>query len=150
MSLNKKELFYKSLDLVNRQVTKYQNIRDGINEFNSENNLHPDFDEYGNKGEMMNSYEQNLGHLNNAQKMKELLANLDLDHRSEIIRSGSLVETSDAYYFISVPLGEIEMEGGTKVFAISPEAPIFRAMEGKKAGENFTFNGKEIRIVDVR
>lgn len=149
MSVNKEELFYKCLELVDKQIKKYQEILDSISGYNEENNLHPDFDEYGNKGEMLTTYEQNVEYLDNAQKMKETLANLDREHRSEIIRPGSLVETLKSYYFISVPLGEINMGNGTHVYAISTESPIYENLENKKAGDKFIFHDEEIEILRV-
>jgi transcription elongation GreA/GreB family factor len=81
--------------------------------------------------------------------MKETLANLDRDHRSEVVRPGSVVETKNGYYFVSVPLGEIDVESGSKVYAISTDAPIYKQMEGKKAGDSFNFRDGEVDIVKV-
>lgn len=151
MSINKEQLFYKCLDQVNDQIEKHQEKLDDISGYNAENNLHPDFDEYGNKGEILTNYEQRAGYLDNARKMKETLANLDTDlnHRSETVGPGSLVETKNSYYYISVPLGEIAMEEGGHVYAISTDAPIYEHLEGKRKGDTFKFNGEEVEIVNI-
>ena len=81
--------------------------------------------------------------------MKETLANIDHNHRSEVVRPGSVIETEDSYFYISVPLGEIQMDSGSKVFAISTEAPIYKNLEGLKEGDSFVYNGKESRIVGL-
>ena len=47
------------------------------------------------------------------------------------------------YYFISVPLGEIDMESGSKVYAISTDAPIYKELEGKKEGDTFKFQDED-------
>lgn len=149
MSVNKEQLFYKCLDQVNEQIDKYQEALDSISGYNAENDLHPDFDEYGNKGEMLTIYEKNTGYLDQAQQMKETLANLDKNHISEVVRPGSLVETRNSHYYVSVPLGEIDMEDGSHVYAISTDAPIYKHLDGKKVGDTFTFNGQEVEIVKI-
>ena len=151
MSINKEKIFYKCLDEVNAQIDKHQSKLDEISGFNEENNMHPDFDEYGNKGEMFTTFEQRTEYLDNAQRMKETLANLgtDFSHRSTTVGPGSLVETEDSYYYISVPLGEVDMEDGSRVYAISTEAPIYQSLEGKREGDSFTFQENEHRIVGI-
>lgn len=149
MSINKEQLYLNCLEKVNDQINKYQGKLDEINEYNEENKMSSEFDEYGNKGEMLNEYEQNVEHLDRAREMKETLANIDHTHRSEVVRQGSVIETEDSYYFISVPLGEIPMESGSKVYAISTEAPIYKNLKGLKEGDTFLNNGKETRIVGI-
>ncbi|MFD0975518.1 transcription elongation factor [Salinimicrobium gaetbulicola] len=149
MSLNKEELFNKCLDEVDRRIQQYNEKLNTISGENSENNFSPDFDEYGNKGELLTEYEDNAAYLDRVQHMKETLANLDRDHRSETVRPGSVVETKNNYYFISVPLGELEMDSGRKVYAISTEAPIYEHFKGKKAGDTFTFKDSKVEIVKV-
>ena len=149
MSLNKEELFNKCLDAVNEQIERYRDRMDTISGQNAENKIHPDFDEYGNKGELLTNYEKSTRYLDNARNMKETLANLDRNHLSEVVRPGSLVETKNSYYYVAVPLGQIDMDNGSRVFAISTDAPIYKHLEGKKAGEKFTFNDEEVEIVKV-
>lgn len=149
MSINKEELFNKCLDSVNEQINKYRGKMDELSGYNAENNMNPDFDEYGNKGEMLTEYEKQTGYLDNAQEMKETLANLDRNHLSETIRPGSLVETKNSFYYISVALGQIDLEDGSQVFAISTDAPIYKHLDGKKAGDTFTFHDEEVEIVKV-
>ena len=149
MSINKEELFNKCLDMVNDRIDQYNGKLDTISEKNSEANFNPDFDQYGNKGEMLTEYEKNAAYLDRVQSMKETLANLDHTHRSEVVRPGSVVETNSTYYFISIPLGEIDVENGSKVYAISTDAPIYKELEGKKAGDKVNFEGNTFEIVKI-
>ena len=149
MSVNKEELFGKCLDTVNEQIKRYREKMDEISGQNADNKIHPDFDEYGNKGEMLTNYEKNAHYLDNARSMKETLANLDRNHLSEIVRPGSLVETKNNFYYVSVALGEIDMEDGSQVYAISTDAPVYEHLEGKKAGDTFVFNDQEVKIEKV-
>lgn len=149
MSINKEELYYNCLDKVNERIDQYNEKMNTITGQNEQHKFHPDFDEYGNKGEMLTEYEKNATYLDRVRNMKETLANLDMDHRSETVRPGCIVETENAYYFISVPLGEIDMESGSKVYAISTEAPIYQELEGKKEGDSFDFRDGKIEIIKI-
>ena len=64
------------------------------------------------------------------------------------IMLGSIVITKSANYFISVPVGEINAEE-KKFYAIGAQAPVAKNLLGKQAGESFTRNGKEFKILKV-
>ncbi len=149
MVKNKEELFIKCLETVNRQIDKYQREMDEIRESMENNDVHTDYDEDDSKGQLLNDFEKYAEYLDNSRKMKEKLSRIDQKHYSESIDFGSVVETSENYYYISVALGKIVLEEGSTVFAISTDAPIYQEMKGKKAGESFSFNGKEHKIIKV-
>ena len=97
----------------------------------------------------LNDFEKYAEYLDNSRKMKEKLSRIDPKHYSEQIDFGSVVETSENYYFISAALGKITLDEGSTVYAISTDAPIYQEMKGKKAGEKFSFNGKDHEIKGV-
>ena len=148
MVSNKKELYLNCLDTVNKQIERYQKEMDLIKESMEANDVKTDYDE-DNKGELLGDFEKNASRLSDAREMKESLSRIDPDHYSEKISFGSVVETSGNYYFISVPIGEISMEDGSSVYAISTEAPIYQEMEGKEEGDTFKFNDEEVKITAV-
>ena len=149
MVANKAELFNKCLDTVNRQIDKYQNEMDQIKQSMENNDAHTDYDEDDSKGQLLGDFEKYAEYLDNSRKMKEKLSKIDRTHYTEAVDFGSVIETNDNYYFISAALGKIDMEDGTSVYAISIDAPIFSEMKGKKAGDKFSFNGKEQEIKEV-
>ncbi|MEZ5149067.1 MAG: hypothetical protein R2759_18845 [Bacteroidales bacterium] len=61
---------------------------------------------------------------------------------------GAVVITESQRLFISTGLGKFEVEGQV-YFAISGIVPVYKAMEGKKQGEEYTFNGNKTKILDV-
>lgn len=148
MVSNKKELYLNCLDTVNKQIERYQKEMDLIKESMEANDVKTDYDE-DNKGELLSDFEKNASRLSDAREMKESLSRIDPDHYSEKISFGSVVETSGNYYFVSVPIGEISMEDGSSVYAISTEAPIYQEMEGKEEGDTFSFNDEEVKITAV-
>lgn len=149
MVTNKEELYYKCLDKVNAQIGKYQKEMDQIKESMENNDVHTDYDEDDSKGQLLGDFEKYAEYLDNSRKMKEKLGRINPKHFSERIDLGSIVETSENYYFVSAALGKIVLDEGSTVYAISTEAPIYQEMKGKKAGDKFTFNDKEQEIQGV-
>ncbi|MGY5849473.1 transcription elongation factor [Salegentibacter sp. F14] len=148
MTINKKEIYYKSLEAVDRRIDKYEKEMDMIKESMEANDVKTDYDE-DNKGQLLGDFEKYAEYLSQAQEMKEKLAEIDLDHYSETVNFGSVVETDKDLYFVAVPVGELELEDGSKVFSISTEAPIYQVMKDKKPGDSFQFNDKEREIKKV-
>ncbi|MFV8225895.1 transcription elongation factor [Christiangramia aquimixticola] len=150
MVANKEELFYKCLDTVIKQIEKYQNEMDQIKESMENNDAHTDYDEDDSKGQLLGDFEKYAEYLDNSRKMKEKLSKIDRKHYTEAIDFGSIVETSENYYFISAALGKVVLDDGSSVYAISTDAPIYQDMKGKKAGDTFSFNDKEFKIKNVQ
>lgn len=113
------------------------------------NDVHTDYDEEGSKGELLVNFEKYAQYLDNAQKIKETLSKVDIERYTEEIKFGSIVETNKQNYFIAAALGEIKLDDGITVYAISTEAPIFEQLKGKKAGDTFKLNNEELKILKV-
>lgn len=79
--------------------------------------------------------------LNRLQELKEVQV------RERII-PGSLVHTSQGYFYVSVSLGIIEWNGH-RFYCISPESPLGRELLGKRVGDQVTINGRSFQIVAV-
>lgn len=65
-----------------------------------------------------------------------------------IIGLGSLVETEKGFFYIAVSLGEISLKE-KKIFVISTESPLAKAMYGKRKGEEFILNNSKQTIHSV-
>jgi len=61
---------------------------------------------------------------------------------------GSVVITDTQKFFISISLGEIQIDGD-KYFAISTMSPLFKAMADKKVGDSFTFRTSTYQIKEI-
>ena len=77
-----------------------------------------------------------------------VLKDLPLDHELGCVDLGSLVVTDMGTYFISIGIGQVEFDG-QNVFVISLASPIGQLLNGKKSEETISFNGKEIKILEV-
>ena len=84
-----------------------------------------------------------------ALKLQRALNMIELGKPKGEIEFGCLVITDQSNYFISVGLGQLDLQGAV-YYAISPLSPIAQAMLGLKPKDSFQFNGKAIRILEIR
>lgn len=91
----------------------------------------------------------------NKQKQKdELLAQkavmqkIDPSIHTVSIVQGSLVKTSQHYFFISAALGKMNLNEDN-IFAISPQSPLGQKMMGLKKGDQFSFNQTHYNIEEI-
>ncbi len=80
--------------------------------------------------------------------LKEALLKINPCKVHTKIEVGSLVETNNGWYYFSVGLGAVKMNG-TTIFAMNPLAPIGTLLNGKMKGEQIVFNGKTTEILNV-
>ncbi len=95
----------------------------------------------------------------NEQKIAEgrILEIQDILKNAKVIRGGKRTKV-DLGAFVSIDLGGRKLEytvvGPTEANPlegkISNESPIGKALLGHKAGESFEFNGKTVKIVDIK
>ncbi len=64
------------------------------------------------------------------------------------IRPGNAIQTSQGNFYIAISAGQLKVND-TTYFAISAATPIGSKLIGMKAGESFTFNGKNYTISSV-
>jgi len=80
--------------------------------------------------------------------MKTILTKVNLNGDSEFIKLGSLINTSQANYFLAISVGKIVIDSKT-YYAISPSSPIGKLLLGKRVGEELVFNGKKVLVKEV-
>lgn len=106
-------------------------------------------DKYETGREMIQQVLNNLeSQLAKYQQMKNELSTINFNSNSDVINSGSLVQTDAAYFLISVALGKIKIHEN-EIFAISLNSPIGLAMKLKKNGDVITFQNRDIEIKNV-
>ncbi|MBL7938478.1 MAG: 3-oxoacyl-ACP synthase [Flavobacteriales bacterium] len=88
------------------------------------------------------------GRLVTVLSMQQELARVPLDRIYQRAGFGSLVHTDRDRYFIAIPLGAVELEGGT-CYVVSIASPIGRALMDRSVDEVINFNGKRIAITAI-
>ncbi|QLE00995.1 GreA/GreB family elongation factor [Galbibacter sp. BG1] len=90
--------------------------------------------------------------LKEIEAMFQAFSIIKLQSTSEVgqkkIRTGSLVETENGFYFISVSLGVITIDKKT-VYCISPQSPIGNLLLGKELGNTITFRATSAKILSI-
>lgn len=86
--------------------------------------------------------------LQQAIEIKMQLNSLEPAISHATIQLGSLVKTTQGYYYISVGLGRIIVDKAT-YFAISTLSPLGQLLVGKQKGEKIEFRGKKIGVEEV-
>lgn len=98
---------------------------------------------------MQQEIELNFARLGDLHKLKQALEQVSPNIKSTDVQLGSIVVThSGQKYYIAISAGKLQIDGVT-YYAISPEAPVALLMLGKKAGDTFLLNGKDIQITEV-
>ncbi len=77
-----------------------------------------------------------------------LLNKLRPELKEEVAGFGSVIITEAQSMFVAISLGSIKIDGKSYV-AVSPSAPLYKAVAGKKKGETFMFREKPIKVLDV-
>jgi transcription elongation GreA/GreB family factor len=92
--------------------------------------------------------EKNSTQLGEAQKLKQILLQLDPVKTSDTIQAGSLAVTNHGRFYISIPAGQFIVERET-YFAISPSSPIAQKLLGLSVADKFSFNKKDFEVEEV-
>ncbi|RYY33958.1 MAG: 3-oxoacyl-ACP synthase [Sphingobacteriaceae bacterium] len=92
--------------------------------------------------------DRNKAQLNEANKLKVALNAIPVNQAKDIADAGSLVITNNGKFYICISAGALTVDNES-YFAVSPASPVGIQLKGKKAGDNFTLNGKNYLIQTV-
>lgn len=67
---------------------------------------------------------------------------------TDTVGPGAVVAFNNRHFVVIVSTAKFECNGETYM-GISTQSPIYKAMQGLKAGDSFSFNGREIVLDDV-
>lgn len=76
------------------------------------------------------------------------LQRLPVEEKSDIIISGSFVETNLGFYFLGLSLGKIEIQNQI-VYAISTASPLGKLLLHKKVGDEISLNNTKQIIKSI-
>ena len=87
-------------------------------------------------------------HLQEALRLKEYLASIDLSHECEQVEEGAVVETDHGNFFFSIAAGNFFYK--KEYICISIASPIGRALESAEEEDVVVFRDKEIEIFSIQ
>jgi len=82
--------------------------------------------------------------VNNLMTLKKINPEIE----SNEVRPGAIVITAQQNLFVSISLGQVNFDGESFV-AISTQSPLYQIIQNKKAGDKFSFRGRDIVITDI-
>lgn len=145
--MNKSEI----LHIIQEKISeKIKNLEHLISETRTSNNDTKSSmgDKYETSREMLQQEINNLQiQLNENLKSQTILKNIQ-PNPHKVIGLGTLVETDKGKFFIAVSLGEIALDK-EKIFVISAESPLAKAMHGKSTNDTFQFNNVPQKIKNI-
>ena len=97
---------------------------------------------------MQQDITRNKGLLMDAKQNLKVLEAIKDTPKSDRVKSGSLVETSEGIFYISISVGQLKVEG-KPFFAISALSPIGQLLLGKKVDDAVSFNNRKYIIKDI-
>ena len=139
------------LEIIHQKISeKIQKLEQLIAETRASNNDTKSSmgDKYETSREMLQQEINNLQiQLNEHLKSQQILKNIN-PNPHKIVTLGSLVETEKGMFFIAISLGELSFSQ-EKIFVISAESPLAKAMNGKKVGDVFLINNSSQTIINI-
>lgn len=93
-------------------------------------------------------FEKISGQVEQFNNLRKTASLIEQQPPSQIIGFGSVVKTSGANYFISIPAGEIT-SGTEKFYAVGINSPVAQRLLGKEKGDSFIINGRSFDIFNV-
>ena len=100
------------------------------------------------KTKLMRQIELFSKQLLKANMVLNTLHQIPIEKKKDKVEFGALVTTNRQNIFVAAGLGKIELEG-VEYFAISPNVPIYFALEGKSAGDSVMFNNLDFTILSI-
>ncbi|MCF6306590.1 MAG: 3-oxoacyl-ACP synthase [Flavobacteriaceae bacterium] len=143
------ELQQQCKDLINFRLERIQKVIADIETSLKEESKSTSGDKHHTGRAMLQIERENAGNqLREIEKVLQQLDKVDISSFSRIIRLGSLAETNNANFFISISVGKLEVNN-IFYLGVAPNAPIGLCLLGKTEGEQFNFNGMVYKIEKV-
>ena len=95
-----------------------------------------------------NSASRFEGQLHLHETHRKTIEAIDFGGKQQVV-PGAVVKVNGRYFVIALPSPVIRLNGAD-VLGISTDAPLFKAMQGLRAGEAFEFNGKSVTVEEVQ
>ncbi|MEN1785839.1 MAG: 3-oxoacyl-ACP synthase [Bacteroidota bacterium] len=86
--------------------------------------------------------------LQEVQKMQQTLQQVPVAAKSEVVAMGSLVRTSNGFFYLAVSAGQCDLKDH-KIYCISLSTPIAKALLGRKKNEVVSFRTTPITILEI-
>lgn len=143
----KKKIYNKCLSILEENAETARQTMNQIQiDANEAEQEHDVFD--GSRSELLRERDIYAAQLQKTVDEIHILKKVSFDRLEDQVEFGAVVITNRQNMFIALGMGKVEVEGETYL-VISKDVPIYKAMEGLKTGDKFSFNGMDFEIKDV-
>ena len=131
------------MKMVDSAKTAMNEAQQALNEYGPNKDRYDSFrDQLISRRDMFaGQYQKALSDLN-------VLEKINCQELKEKVEFGAIIVSDTTKYVIAISSGKIECNDDV-YYAISPAVPLYKAMEGLKAGDSFEFNGKRQVIKEL-
>jgi len=134
---------------IEQQLNQIKNQLESIREARDQENKSSAGDKYETGRAMMQSEEERI---QNQYDLNQMLLR-DLEETSKLpptdhVQKGSLVQTREQWFFLSVPMGKLRLTNGD-CYAISVSSPLGMELLGKQKGDRFDFRGRQMEVLNL-
>src|SRR5665213_3204713 len=141
MSELKRELYNQCLEYVQKRMEAAQLAIDEAKNASNDDTKSSAGDKYETGRAMMQQEtDRNRQQLDETNKLKVALNQLNPNHISDKAEPGSVVVTNHGNFYISISAGLLKVNDDS-YFAVSPASPMGLALNGQKGGKEFMLNG---------
>ncbi len=145
----KEELHRMCMEYVGERIASAQQAITAARESANDDTKSSAGDKYETGREMMQQeIDRNRRQLEESQKLKLILEQIDPVKSTEIVQNGSLVSTNYGKFYISISRGQILVDE-CNYFAVSSISPIGLKLMKQREGHEFDFNGKSFLIEQI-
>ncbi len=143
----KKKIVASCIETLERSAdTVRETIDEIIQTANDYEGDHDIFDPF--KEEMMKKKDLQVEQLHKYLDDIKLIKKVDLNRFSDKVEFGTVVITDKQKMFIAAAIGKIQVNDDS-YYSISTQVPVYKAMQGLKAGDTFQINNNQFKILDV-
>jgi len=145
----KSALFYELREIINKRIITINRALRSAKKARDNETKSTAGDKHNTSRAMMQNEESKLKiSLSKTLMLKAALGNLELNKSNEKVSLGSVVETDNGDFFVSVGLGKV-MVKDKSYFAISLRSPIGERLLDKKVGDTLEFRGLTYTIKTI-
>lgn len=145
----KKQLFTLCEKYVNLKITAAQEAIENAQKSANKETKSSAGDKYETGRSMIQlEIEKYSTQLNDGMNLKKALSSIDVNRKYNIVQTGSLVQTNNGNFFLSISAGKLNIKNN-EFIAISFSSPIGQELFNKKVNDEFNFRGKVYKINSV-
>ncbi|MRT94687.1 3-oxoacyl-ACP synthase [Ancylomarina sp. 16SWW S1-10-2] len=142
-------VYHKILDELDRKIEVINKAIASAKDSRNNDTKSSAGDKYETGREMMQiEIEKNEVLLNQTAKQRKELARIDITEEFNKVAFGSLVETDNGTYFISIGIGKVQVDNQT-CYAISLASPIGGLLKDKAVSDEVTFQNSTFVIKGI-